>query len=135
MGRQFLKYSDKEIEKQQVHPSKKTVAIGHVNIKKIVSGAFVYSKNKKTGLAYRDSEKIRPFFISLLHMIGHANSSKKAKYMNFIIKSEELLKKYKVIWNKVSNIMGPKSDSHPMYEEKYLRARKKIYNGEMNADF
>ena len=75
MGKQFMKYSHKEIEKQQVHPSKKTVAIGHLNIKRIVSFAFAYSKNKKTGLKYKDSEKIRPFFIRFLHMIGHANSS------------------------------------------------------------
>ena len=115
------------------------VAVGDVNIKIIVSDAFAYSKSKKIEskffIGYKYGKKIRQLFIRALHMSGYANTFKEAKYMNFINKSEELLKKDKAIWNEVSNIMEAKVDSQPMYDEKYLRAIVNFCNSDMNADF
>ena len=44
--------------------------------------------------------------------------------MSFLIKDDELLEKYNEIWEKVKNIIKKEIDSEPVYNEKYLTAKK-----------
>ena len=55
--------------------------------------------------------------------------------MSFVIKDDELLEKYNEMWGKVKNIIKKKFDSEPVYDEKYLKAKIKSYNGKINTDF
>ena len=48
------------------------------------------------------------------------------KYMSFLIKDDELLKKKKKIGKRFSD---------PVYNEKYLKAEIKFYNGKINTNF
>ena len=48
------------------------------------------------------------------------------KYMSFLKKDGELLEKYNKIWDKVSHIIKKKIDSEPVYNEKYLTAKKNL---------
>ena len=57
------------------------------------------------------------------------------KYMSFLIKDDELLKKYNEIWEKVKNIIKKEFDSEPVYNEKYLKAKIKSYNRKINKNF
>ena len=55
--------------------------------------------------------------------------------MSFLIKDDELLEKYNEIWEKVKNRIRKEFDSEPVYNEKYLKAKIKSYNGKINANF
>ena len=57
------------------------------------------------------------------------------KYMSFLIKNDELLKKYNKIWDKVSNFMKKGFDSEPVYKDKYLKTKMKSYEGKINTNF
>ena len=140
MNQPFLKFGDAEIEKIKFHSSKETIAIGNVNIKKLlVSDAFAYGIIKKTNakfpIGYEDGRKIRPLIFRLSQMSGHANSFNKTKRMNFVIKNEGLPKTYKTIWITISNIIGQTFDRQHLCEQKYLRTKIKSYNGKIITDF
>ena len=53
----------------------------------------------------------------------------------FFIKDDELLEKYNEIWEKVKNSIKKEFDSKPVYNEKYLIAKIKSYNGKINTNF
>ena len=55
--------------------------------------------------------------------------------MSFFIKDDRLLKKYDEIWEKVKNSIKKEFDSKPVYNEKYLEAKIKCYNGKINTNF
>ena len=57
------------------------------------------------------------------------------KCTSFLIKDDKLLEKYNEIWEKVKNSIKKKFDSKPVYNEKYLEAKIKSYNGKINTDF
>ena len=44
------------------------------------------------------------------------------------------LKAYNEIWEKVKNNIKKKFDSEPLYNEKYLKAKIKSYNGKINTN-
>ena len=56
------------------------------------------------------------------------------KYICFLIKGNELFEKYNEIWEKVKNIKK-EFNSEPVYNEKYLKAKIKSYNGKINTSF
>ena len=55
--------------------------------------------------------------------------------MYFLIQDDELLEKYNEIWEKVKNSINKKFDSEPVYNEKYVKAKIKSYNGEIISNF
>ena len=55
--------------------------------------------------------------------------------MSFLIKDDELLEKYNKIWVKVKNNLKTVFDSEPVYNEKYLKAKIKSYDGKINTNF
>ena len=44
-------------------------------------------------------------------------------------------KKYNEIWEKVNNSLKKEFDSKPIYYEKYLKSKRKSYNGKINTNF
>ena len=48
-----------------------------------------------------------------------------------------LLKKYKKIWKKISNLMNIEFDSEPVYgdNDKYIKTKIKIYEDRVNTNF
>ena len=59
----------------------------------------------------------------------------KTKYISNLIKNDELLKKYNEIWEKVKNSIKKGFDREPAYNEKYLKAKIKSYNGKIVTNF
>ena len=53
----------------------------------------------------------------------------------FWIKDEKLLEKYNEIWKKVSNIIKKEFNSNAVYNEKYIKAKIKLYNKKVNTNF
>ena len=52
-----------------------------------------------------------------------------------MIKDDKLLEKYNAIWGKVKNIIKKEFDSESVYNEIYLKAKTKFYNGKINTNF
>ena len=52
-----------------------------------------------------------------------------------MIKDDELLQKYNEIWDKVSDTMKKGFDSEPVYNEKYLKTKIKLYEEKINTNF
>ena len=50
-------------------------------------------------------------------------------------KNDELLEKNSEIWEKVKNSIKKEFDSKPVYNEKYLKAKIKSFNGKINTNF
>ena len=55
--------------------------------------------------------------------------------MSFLIKDDELLEKYHEIWEKIKSSIKTEFDSKRVYNEKYLQAKIKSYNGKINTNF
>ena len=49
------------------------------------------------------------------------------KWMYFLVEDDDLLEKYNIIWDKVSPDMKKEFDSKPVYNEEYLKTKKKKF--------
>ena len=68
-------------------------------------------------------------------MSAYRREFDETKYMSFLIKDEELFKKYNKTWEKVKNSLKKDFDSEPVYNKKYLKAKIKSYKGKINTVF
>ena len=55
--------------------------------------------------------------------------------MFFLIKDDELLEKYNEIQEKVKNSIKKEFNSEPVYNEKYLKTKKKSFDGKIHTNF
>ena len=58
-----------------------------------------------------------------------------SKCASFLIKDNEVLENYNDIWDKVKTSIKEEFDSEAVYNEKYLKAKIKSYNGKINTNF
>ena len=56
------------------------------------------------------------------------------KSMSFMVKYDDVLDKYKEIWEKIKNKLSIKFHSMPVYDEKYLKAKVREFNGVIKAN-
>ena len=89
-------------------------------------------KNYKYLIGYKyDDYKIKPLHIMLSKMSTFAKSyDGETLWMKFLIKDDDLLKKYNYIWNKVSNNTKKQFDCEPTYIKKILKTIIRSYNDE-----
>ena len=55
--------------------------------------------------------------------------------MSFVIEDDSVLFKYRDVWNKVKEIKGIKFHSNPVYDEKYIKAKVREFNGIFRINF
>ena len=55
--------------------------------------------------------------------------------MSFFIKNDEVWEKYKQIWGLIKNKLGIKFHISPVYDKKYIKTKKKEYDGVIKTDF
>ena len=55
--------------------------------------------------------------------------------MSFLIKNSEVWEKYEDIWNLIKNKQNIKFHSQPIYENKYLKAKVREFNGNIKTNF
>ena len=55
--------------------------------------------------------------------------------MSFLIKNDEVWEKYEDIWDVIKNRLDIKFHSEPIYEEKYLKAKIREFDGDIKANF
>ena len=92
-------------------------------------------KEFKYFICYKDAKKIKPSCIFLPKMTEYRKDFDETKYIYFLIKDDELLEQYNEIWEKLKNSLKKELGSNPIYNEKYLKAKIKSYNGKINANF
>ena len=69
-------------------------------------------------------------------MIGYAKYFDSNKTMTLKLSDQRLLKKYKKIWERVSNLMNTEFDSKPVYgdNDKYITTKIKLYGDKVNKN-
>ena len=55
--------------------------------------------------------------------------------MSFLIKNNEVRKKYEEIWNVIKNKINIKFHSQPVYENKYLKTKVREFDGSIKTNF
>ena len=55
--------------------------------------------------------------------------------MSFLIKNSEVWEKYEEVWNIIKNKLNIKFRSQPIYENKYLKARVREFDGNIKTKF
>ena len=54
---------------------------------------------------------------------------------SFLIKNDEVWQKYEDIWNVIKNKLSIKFNSEPIYENKYLKAKVREFDGDIKTNF
>ena len=57
------------------------------------------------------------------------------KNMSFLIKDDEVWDKYDKIWDVIKDKLGIKFRSEPVYEQKYLKAKVREFDGVIKTNF
>ena len=60
---------------------------------------------------------------------------KNNKYINLLVNDKEILKKYSEIWNKIKSLIKKEFNSEPVYNDKYIKTKIKIYNNKVYTNF
>ena len=55
--------------------------------------------------------------------------------MSFVIKDDDVLDKYNKIWNKIKETLSIKLHSMSVYDEKYIKAKVRLFNGVIKTNF
>ena len=130
MGGKEIDFKDKKINKNEFYRNQKLVKIKDIDINKIlISKLEPYSSKKDTNkyiIGYSD-DVIKPLCILLSQMIGYVKCFDSNKRMSFVADDKELLKEYSKVWEKISDLIGEKFDSEPVYGDKYISTKIKSY--------
>ena len=57
------------------------------------------------------------------------------KNMSFLIKNDEIWQKYEHIWNVIKNKLNIKFNTELIYENKYLKAKVREFDGDIKINF
>ena len=60
---------------------------------------------------------------------------KNNKYLSLLVNDKEILKKYTEIWNKIKSLLKKDFNSEPVYNDKCIKPKVKIYNDRVNTNF
>ena len=106
MTEQTLKFDNIRVNKKEIHKSKQPIDLMSVNVDQIVvSDEFKHNKEVfKYFIVYQKNEIVKSLCIILPQMNGYIKYFKNGvKNMSFLIKDEEVWKKYDKIWDVIKN--------------------------------
>ena len=103
----------------------------------VVSDKFKHSDGGfKYCIGYKEGEIVKPLRIILSQMSGYIKYFKNGgKNMSFVIKDDDVLDKYNEIWDKIKGKLNIKFHSMPVYDEKYIKAKVREFNGVIKTNF
>ena len=128
------------IIKSTFYKNKRLININEVDIKEIVLSPKVsYSKDSFTYFnEYRHKDKafLSPMCAKLPQINRYAKYfDKNNKYINLLVNDKKILKKYSEIWNKIKSFIRKEFNSEPVYNDKYIKTKIKIYNNRVYTNF
>ena len=133
-----LKFDNIRLDKKEFHKSKQPINLDLVNVDQIViSDKFKHSDDGfKYFIGYKEGKIVKPLCIILPQMTGYIKYfENEGKNMSFIIKDDDVLDKYNEIWDKIKETLNIKFHSMPVYDEKYIKAKVREFNGAIKTNF
>ena len=131
-----LNFNNIKVNKKEFHKSKQ--ALDSVDTGKIVvSDKFKHSEEGfKYFIGYQEDEIVKPLCLILSQMNRYIKYFENGgKNMSFLIKNDEVWQKYADIWDVIKNKLNIKFHSQPIYENKYLKAKVREFNGNIKVNF
>ena len=138
MSEKTLKFDNIRVNKKEFHKSKQPIDLDLVNVDQIVvSDKFKHSDDGfKYFIGYKEGEIVKLLCIILSQMTGYIKYfENRGKNMSFVIKDDDVLNKYNEIWDKIKETLSIKFHSMPAYDEKYIKAKVREFNGGIKTNF
>ena len=133
-----LKFNNIRVNKKQFYWSKQPIDLMLVNVDQVVvSDKFKHSdEGCKYFIGYQEGEIVKPLCIILPQMSGYIKYFENGgKNMSFLIKDDEVWEKYEKIWDVIKNKLSIKFHSKPIYDQKYLKAKVREFDGVIKTNF
>ena len=138
MAKQILKFDNIRVNKKEFHNSKQLINLMSVNVDQIVvSDKFKHNNEGfKYFIGYQEGEIVKPLCIILPQMSGYIKYFENGgKNMSFLIKDDEVWEKSDKIWDVIKNQLSIKFHSKPIFEQKYLKAKVREFDGVIKTNF
>ena len=132
MSSRKIKFGDKEVHKKEFYLSKQAISLDSVDlIKIVVSNKWKISDTTyKYFCGYLNNDVIQPLCVILSQMNGYIKYFDDGeKNTSFVTDDEEVYEKYNEIWEVVKKILKLKFTVGPIRDDKYIKAKLKIFNG------
>ena len=133
-----MSFSNIKINKKEFHKSKQAIDLHSVITDKIVVSDKVRHSEEsfKYFIGYHEDEIVKPLCIILPQMNDYINYFENCgKNMSFLIKNNEVWEKYEDIRNVIKNKLNIKFGGQPIYENKYLKAKVREFDGNVKTNF
>ena len=130
MSGKSINFDDKKIEKSDFYENKKIFSIDDIDINKIfVSKKEPYGTKKglKYFIGYNDNNVIRPLCLRLSQMTGYVKKFDNDTKMSLSVNDKQPFKNYNKMLEKIENLMSIEFETKPVYDDKYIKAKIKIY--------
>ena len=138
MSKKTLKIDNIVVNKKEFHKSKQPINLDLVNIDQIViSDKFKHSGDSfKYFIGYKEDDIVKPLCIILPQMSGYMRYFENGeKNISFLIKYADVLDKSNETWNKIKKTLNIKFHSMLVYDEKYIKAKVREFNGVIKTNF
>ena len=138
MSEKTLKFDNIRVNKKEFHKSKQPIDLDLINVDQIVvSDKFNHSDDGfKYFIGYKGGEIVKLLCIILPQMTGYKKYFENGvKNMSSAIKDDDVLDKYNEIWDKIKETLSIKFHSMPVYDEKYIKAKVREFNGVIKTNF
>ena len=137
MSEKALKFNNIKIHKKEFHKSKQVIDLYSIITDKIVvPDKFKHSEEGyKYLIGYQEDEIVKLLCIILPQMNGYIKYFENGeKNTSLSIKNDEVWEKYEGIWNVIKNKLNIKFHSQPIYENKYLKAKVREFDGNIKTN-
>ena len=138
MSEKTLKFNNVRVNKKEFHKSKQPIDLDLVTVDQIViSDKFKHSDDGfKYFIGYQEGEIVKPLCIILPQMSGYIKYFKNGgKNMSFFVRDDSVLNKYNKIWDKIKEKLNIKIYSKPVFDQKYLKAKVREFDGVIETSF
>ena len=129
-----LKFNNTRVKKKELQP----IDLMSVNVDQIViSDKFKYSGDGfKYFIGYQEGKIVKALCINLPQISQYINYFENGgKNMSSLIKDHEVREKYEKIWVVIKNKLSIKFHSKPIYDQKYLKAKVRGFDGVVKTNF
>ena len=138
MSEKILRFNNTRLNKKEFLKSKQSIDLMSVKVDQIVvSDKFKHSdKGFKYFILCQEGEIVEALCIILPQMSGYIKYFENGgKNMSFLIKDDKVLEKYEKNWDVIKNKLNIKFHSEPIYEQKYLKAKVREFDGVIKTNF
>ena len=140
MEQEAVYFRENGIIKSAFHKNKRPININEVDIKEIVlSHTKSYGKDLFKyfiGCRHKGNAFPSPLCVKLPQMNANAKYfNGNSKHINLLVNDKEILTKYSEIWNKIKSLIKKEFNSEPVYNDKYIKTKIKIYNSRVYTNF